>query len=199
MRAKGRAVAWVKEDPFGVEFVEVRLSGDRLSARGTAIGTEPVPYRLDYRLVTGLRFATSRLRVAACGEGWRRTLDLRRQPSAAWTVSYEADGESVPPPIDREGLSAALDCDLGLSPLTNSMPVLRHDLLRGGGPIDFRVAWISVPDLAVHLEVQRYRFIRYDGDESVIRFETADGSFAADLTFDPDGLVRDYPGLARRL
>ncbi len=28
---------------------------------------------------------------------------------------------------------------------------------------------------------------------------TSDGSFAADITFDPDGVVVDYPGIARRL
>jgi hypothetical protein len=33
----------------------------------------------------------------------------------------------------------------------------------------------------------------------VIRYEASDGSFAADVTLDRDGLVIDYPGIARRL
>jgi hypothetical protein len=33
----------------------------------------------------------------------------------------------------------------------------------------------------------------------VIRYEATDGSFAADLTLDPDGIAIDYPGIARRL
>jgi hypothetical protein len=40
-----RAVAWVKEEPFAVEFAEVELTARHLAATGVAIGTEPVPYR----------------------------------------------------------------------------------------------------------------------------------------------------------
>lgn len=198
---KVRAVAWVKEDPFGVEFAEVTLGQRQLSAVGVAIGTHPVPYRLDYTLETRRGFVTSRLRVVTRGQGWRRRLDLRRAASGAWSTLTEAEGDApFPPPGGDVGLLVgALDCDLGLSPLTNSMPVLRHALLRGGGPIDFHMAWVSVPDLGVHFSDQRYRFVRGDQDQYVIRYEDLGGRFVADLTFDQDGLVLHYPGLARRL
>ena len=52
----------------------------------------------------------------------------------------------------------------------------------------------------MRLARQRYAFVRaLRGGLALVRFETADGSFSADLTFDRDGLVVDYPGLARRL
>jgi hypothetical protein len=50
----------------------------------------------------------------------------------------------------------------------------------------------------VTVSEQRYTFVRKEGDQSIVRFEDQDG-FSADLTFDRDGLVLDYPGIAKRL
>ena len=82
MDAAKRAVAWAKDDPFGVEFAEIALAPEHLTAEGVAIGTGPIPYRLDYTLETASGFVTSRLRVNSRGEGWRRTLDLSRDAAA---------------------------------------------------------------------------------------------------------------------
>jgi uncharacterized protein len=179
-----RAIAWIKDDPFGVEFVEVKLSARRLGAAGVAVGVEPAPYRLDYTLETGEGFVTSRLRVTAIAEGERRTLDLRLSEAGRWSAN-----------VELPDLGGALDCDLGLSPLTNSMPVLRHGLLDPGEPVDLVMAWVSVPDLTMHASSQRYVPL---GD-GVVHFESLDGPFTADIVFDDDGIVVDYPGIARRL
>jgi uncharacterized protein len=64
-RPQSRSVAWVKEDPFGVEFAEIAVAGAQLTAAGVAIGTEPLPYRLDYQLETGSGFVTARMHAAA--------------------------------------------------------------------------------------------------------------------------------------
>jgi hypothetical protein len=196
-----RVVVWRKDDPFGVEYAEVTLFRDRLSAVGVAVGADPVAYRLDYTLETGRGFVTSRLRVTARGEGWRRMVDLRRAASGAWAIETAIVGEGalVPPGGEMDALAGAVDCDLGLSPLTNTMPVLREDLRRGG-TATFRMAWVSVPDLGVHPSAQRYTFLRaLDDGRWVVRFESIDDTFTADLTFDADGLIVDYPGLARRV
>jgi uncharacterized protein len=226
-----RAIAWHKEDPAGAEFAEVTLGNDVMFAGGVAIGGEPSGYRLDYSLETGPGFVTTRLQVTARGEGWRRTLDLRRDASsAAWTAATTADGdapEGLAPPgaTSAEGagptgptgpaappegsappagrifwLDDALDCDLGLSPLTNSMPALRHRLLEEDGSADLLMAWVSVPDLGVRAAPQRYTALRdRAGGGRLIRFESLDSGFTAELAFDADGLVVDYPGLGRRL
>jgi uncharacterized protein len=180
---RSRAIAWIKDDPFGVEFAEARL-GAGLSATGVAIGIEPTPYRLDYTLETREHFVTSRLQVTARSEGEQRTLDLRRSEEGRWSTDAELPD-----------LAEALDCDLGLSPLTNTMPVLRNGLLGPGEPVDIVVAWVSVPDLTVHASLQRY--VALGG--GVVRFESLDASFTADIAFDDDGFVVDYPGIARRL
>jgi hypothetical protein len=200
-----RAITWVKNDPLGAEFADVLiapgiLAAKRLTAKGIAIGSRPVGYRLDYKLETKSEFITSGLLVVARGEGWSRRLDLRRLKSGRWTARTKAEGvlDMPPPGGDMARLVDALDCDLAWSPLTNSMPVLRHGLLSGGGSIDFVMAWVSVPDLSVHASRQRYTFVRKESDLSVIRYESRDSTFAADVTFDSDGLVVDYPGIGHR-
>ena len=47
-----RAIAWVKENGLGFEFVDVNLQPHRLTASGIAIGSAPVAYRVDYKLET---------------------------------------------------------------------------------------------------------------------------------------------------
>ncbi len=196
-----RSIAWVKDDQQGAEFADVMISRTRLTAAGTAIGFAPVPYRLDYKLETRSRFVTSGLLVDARGEGWSRRLDLRRLWSGRWTARTRARGtvDMPAPGGDMSAIRSALECDLALSPLTNTMPVLRHSLLAGGGPIDFVMAWVSVPDLAVHVSPQRYTFISREGDRSVVRYESGSRDFAAELVFDPDGFVIVYPGIGRRV
>lgn len=195
------AVAWVKDDPFGVEFADIELATDRLTAEGVAIGTRPIPYRLDYKVETAAGFVTSRLRVTSRGQGWRRTLDLRRSEAGVWNLAARGEGDLHLPPGGGDPLSLAdaLDCDLGLSPVTNVMPILRHGLLSGGGPVELITAWVSVPDLRVQPDGQRYSYLREGSDHRVIRYEATDGSFVADITVAEDGIVIDYPGIARRL
>ncbi|GAA2098962.1 putative glycolipid-binding domain-containing protein [Actinomadura alba] len=198
------SLVWMK--PEGAEIAEIELSGTVLSAAGTAIGTDPLPYRLDYELTTGEDYVTSRLLVQAGGVDpatgpWRRTLELTQAPRGVWTVHAKAEGHvALPPPGgDADVLEGALDCDLGLSPLTNTMPVLRHRLLDGPGPdtggVDFLMAWVSVPDLVVTPSPQTYRHVRRD-PHPVVNF--SDGDFTADIVFDRDGFILDYPEIGRR-
>jgi len=196
-----RAIAWVKEDPPGAEFADVVIESRRLAASGIAIGSAPIAYRLDYQLETYEDFITSGLLVTTKGEGWSRHLDLRRSPSGVWSIRTEMEGFlALPEPGgDEAEIFEALDCDLGLSPLTNSMPVLRHGLLRGGGPLDFLMAWVSVPDLAVYASRQQYSFVRNRDKMAIVRYRSLVSDFTADLSFDSDGLVIDYPGIGRRM
>jgi hypothetical protein len=193
-----RSLVWLKD--AGAELAEVELTAGRLAAAGTAIGADPLPYRLDYELLTGDDYATVSLLVSTAGDGWRRRLELRRDGDGTWKAAAEAEGDlghDLPAPGGDAGpLAGAVDCDLGLCPLTNTMPVLRHGLLRGGGPVDLAMAWVSVPDLAVFPSPQRYTHLARDGGTALVRFESED--FRADIAFDDDGLVLDYPGIARR-
>jgi uncharacterized protein len=83
--------------------------------------------------------------------------------------------------------------DLAHSPVFNSLPVLRDGLHRGGEPHDYVMRWVDVPSLEVSRSEQRYEPL---GD-GIVRFRS--GSFSADVAFDADGFVMEYPGLARRV
>lgn len=78
-----RAVAFVKDDPFGVEFAEIQLvAGEHLTASGVAIGTAPLPYRLDYELETRPGFTTARLASpAAARDGTANSISAVTTPS----------------------------------------------------------------------------------------------------------------------
>ena len=83
--------------------------------------------------------------------------------------------------------------DLGWSPLFNSLPVLRDGLLDGGAARDYVMRWVDVPSLAVQKSEQRYEPLSHE----TIRFQTDD--FVSDITFDSDGFVVHYPGIATRV
>ena len=192
---------WRALDGFGAEAAEVDLTHDRLRARGTQLGSDPLPYRLDYELETAPGFATARLRAEARGDGWTRRLDLRRG-GEGWTVDAGAEGDAdLPPPGgETQGFAEAIDCDLGRSPLTNTLPVLRVGLGEVGAPArDFVMAWVSVPDLGVHRSEQRYEPVSTDADGAVIRYVGRHRDFVGELRFDRRGLVVRYPELAELL
>jgi uncharacterized protein len=181
-----RLVVWRGLDEWRAEASWVRIADDRLSATGTQLGATPDPYRLDYTLRTGPRFVTETLELSLVRAGALRRLRLARESDGTWT----ADDRPLP------GVEGALDCDLGLCPLANTMPVLRESLLSPGAePCDFVMTWVDVPELTVHRSDQRYEPI----DEHHVRFVGVGTSFVADLEFDDDGLVVHYPDLAERV
>jgi hypothetical protein len=180
-----RALTWTGLEEWLAEHARVELRPDGLLATGVQLGAEPEPYRLDYQLDVPSDWITRRLEVEASGAGWRRMVVLERDAAGAWTVDGERD--------DR--LDGALDCDLAFSPLTNVMPIRRHELHGRDGGRDFFMAWVSVPDLQVHRSPQRYEHVR----PGVVRYVALDGDFTAELELDADGFVVRYPQLAERV
>jgi uncharacterized protein len=179
-----RLLIWRGLDGWRADGAYVRIEDGRLSAHGTQFGADP--YRLDYHVRTGPDFVTETLELSLLRGGTLKRLLLARKPDGSWT----ADNEPLP---EVEG---ALDCDLGLCPLTNTMPVLRERLLDPGAePHDFVMAWVAVPDLTVHRSEQRYEPI----DDHHIRYVGRHRSFVAVLELDDDGLVMRYPELAERV
>ena len=181
-----RLVIWRGLDAWRAEAAWIRIDDDRLTANGTQLGATPEPYRLDYTLRTGPRFITESLELSLVRAGALKRLHVVRKPDGNWT----ADDRPLPE------LDGALDCDLGLCPVANTMPVLREGLLAPDAEaLDFVMCWVDVPDLTVHRSEQRYEPL---GDQRV-RFLALDGDFAAELEFDEDGLVVRYEDLAERV
>ena len=170
-------LVWRGVDPDRMETAWVRAGERRLSAHGSSTTGD---YVLSWRLETGDGWVTRDLWVGVDGA---RSLQLSRGAGGEWSVG---------------GLDGALDCDLGLCPFTNTMPVLRHGLHvpRPPGEVDVELvmAWVSVPDLTVSASRQRYRSDGSGaGGRARIRFDSE--GFSARIEVDADGFVVGYPGI----
>jgi uncharacterized protein len=183
-----RMLVWAIDETAGFDSSWATINEARLAAAGRAVGLRPTPYWTTYRLETGEGFVTDRLRIESRWVGGGATLDLQRH-GGVWT----ANGEP------RPDLETALDCDLAACPLTNTMPVLRHDLLRLPGDHEFLMAFIEIPSLRVVPSRQRYTHLAAgtEADPAIVKYRS--GSFESDLSFDTDGFVIDYPALGRRV
>ena len=120
------------------------------------------------------------------------------QIGVGYELRYELDPDLLRLEIvgDRSvevSLDGADFFDLGNSPLFNSLPVLRDGLLGGGPSHDYSMRWVSVPELEVSEQRQRYEPL----PGNVVRFTS--GDFVADIRFGDDGLVDFYPDLAERV
>ncbi len=186
---------WRGLDAWRAEAASVAPLGTRLFANGNQLGVEPRPYRLVYDLRTGEDYVAEELRVKAWSDGWDREITVVRTPEGHWRIEMVERGDGAPAWHEPrpEALAGALDCDLGFSPLFNSLPVLRHRMHEGGEPRDFVMAWISVPDLTVRRSEQRYTPLGPG------RVNYASGTFSAGIHFDEHGLVRLYEDFLERV
>jgi hypothetical protein len=200
-----KSLFWERLDVAGAEHV---VYDDRrgLRAWGTALAVDPIPYSCRYDLVTDEQWATGRLEVTVEGGGWVRTLRLEHA-AGRWraTTGEQGDldaalrtarlrGAGLPGTEEPSRLEPALDIDLSGSPLTNTLPVRRLDLLRARPGTERRliVAWVLLPTLEVVPAEQGYTAL---GDN---RVRYTSGDFTAELELDDDGFVVRYPGLAKR-
>jgi hypothetical protein len=164
------ALLWELPEERRREVAWIEYRDDALAARGLQWTTGEGAYALEYALETTPGFVTQRLHVRVA-DGPELILERGRSPD----------------------LDAVLDCDLGFSPLTNAMPVLRHHMQAGGPAREIDVAWVSVPDLAVHRDHQIYEPL----GGGRLRFARPEADFERVIELTSDGFVRDYPDIAR--
>lgn len=110
---------------------------------------------------------------------------LSRGKDGAW---FDGQMEELP------NLKGCVDIDFEMTPFTNTLPIRREPLLIGESR-RFRMAYIPADRFEPFPAEQIYTRL----SDQVYRFETADGSFTADITVDEDGLVADYPELFERV
>ena len=125
-----------------------------------------------------------------CDAQWRtRHVEVTVLGEPHRTLRLEADGEGHW--VDRPELDGCIDVDIYPSPFTNSLPIRRL-----GVAAETTAAWVQIPELTVEPLHQRYTPL---GGKRW-RYEALSlGSFSTELEVDDDGLVLDYPELARRL
>jgi len=181
-----RFFVWRVTETAGYESAWVELDRLTLRASGRVAGQLPEPYWLSYTLDTDESGATTRLDVTATIAQTEHRLELRRGEDG-WTV----DGEP------RPDLAGALDCDLAGSPLTNTMPIIRHRLHKEPGTEQFLMAFVVVPSLHVIAAQQLYEHL--ERVEAGARVRYSSGDFSSDLVVDDNGFVLDYPTMAHRI
>ncbi|HEY6636959.1 MAG TPA: putative glycolipid-binding domain-containing protein [Solirubrobacterales bacterium] len=194
-----RFLVWTGVEEWLTESAAVDLGSGGLSATGTQLGAEPAPFRVDYRLEAP-GFVTRELELTASAEGWRRRLLLHHDGHGAWDAEVDDHGDVPDGRWDGSlpDLSEALDIDIENSPLTNTMPILRHGFQREGSG-NFVMAFVTTPSLRLEASPQRYEHLRSTDAGSVVTYSSRDGDFTAELELDADGLLVFYPRLARRV
>ena len=194
-----------EDDPDRLDTATINLETDRLTAHGTS---RTADYAVSWALATTSGWVTQRLTVTVHGQGWSRHLELVRSDDGHWSSETQTSGTiDLPEPgiADPDELAAALDCDLGLCPVTNTMPILRLNLVSDDvAPVDeteLTMAWVEVPSLRVIPSTQVYSHVRSARPDSpaLVLYSSGNRGFTAELTVDADGVVVDYPGLARRI
>jgi hypothetical protein len=109
-----------------------------------------------------------------------------KRGAKAWMIADAGDRSVRPDLID------CIDIDLGFTPATNVLPIMRLDLAIGSAA-DVAAAWVKFPEFTVERLDQRYTRL----SEHTFLYESAGGSFRRELTVNEFGLVIDYPDFWR--
>ncbi|MGS2613823.1 putative glycolipid-binding domain-containing protein [Micromonospora sp. LZ34] len=200
-----KSLFWTRTDTAGAEHA--RFDDARgLTARGTQLAVDPIPYTCRYQLSTDERWASTRLEIEVEGAGWLRSVRMERAADR-WRVTTAEQGDldaaltaagnppaGLPGTDEPDRLADAVDIDLGGSALFNTLPVRRLGLTDAPPETAHRitVAWVLVPSLLVVPAEQVYTAL----GPGRVRF--ASDTYAGDLDLDADGYVLRYPGLAER-
>ena len=185
-------LTWAGVDGSRLEAVRVVLGDRGMRATGSMISAaadDHEAHSASYTLSTDESGVLSRLTVRTTTAGGEVHVNLSRSDEGNWLIDH-GDG------AQRTEFEGALDADLAFSPLFNALPVRRAGLHRTPHDCELSVVHIGLPSLRVQLMRQTYRTVSV-GERPVVAF--AGGGATADLVLDAEGLVIDYPGLARRV
>lgn len=178
-------------DCLRLEAARVLLGERGMRATGSMVSApqeDVEAYSASYSLATDELGVVMRLTVRTVRAQGEKHVTLTRSEEGIWLVDH---GQGAA----RSNFGGALDVDLAFSPLFNALPVRRLALHRGAPKDELSVVFVGLPSLEVCRVAQTYRTVAV-GDPAVVSISS--DSFEAELTVDSDGLVLEYPGLARR-
>lgn len=174
-------------------MIEVSWRGIDSGSRETAVLTEEGD---TIRVVSRVRgpHGTCAYTLIA-DDGWRfRSLMVEVGDRSLRVVYDEEDQLWTVDGRSRPDLRDAREVDLAMSPLSNTLPIRRLRLPIGASS-DITTAYITVPNLQVVADPQRYTRI----SEHEYRYESRDSDFRRTISVDGHGLVLAYPGLFERI
>lgn len=179
--AAGQTIIWRRLDRPGHESARLSFFDSRWHLVGTAVFVnDSQPCRLDYSLVCDSEWVTLSGKV----EGWVGEevveIDISVDPDRRWRLN----GKECPE------VDGCTDLDLNFSPSTNLFPIRRLNLA-AGQEAEVRAAWLRFPSFKLEPLEQIYRRV----DRFTYRYESAGGTFVAELKVNEIGLVTNYPDL----
>lgn len=182
-----RTVCWTPTwSRNGLGLEHVLLAENTADSSLLAFDEDGEPFRLTYRLRWSDGGLLQQAELEASKGTQVRSLSLQADGHGRWRGAMSHH---------LSHLDGCIDIDIWPTPLTNSFPIWRSRL-KIGQRQEFRMAWVSAPDLTVVARQQAYTRL----EERLYLFESLDGTgFKATLPVDEDGLVIDYPELFSRV
>jgi hypothetical protein len=180
--AGGRSLRWQALEGGGLEHLSLRATQDAILAEAVVIGERD-----------GLRYG-ARYEIACAQDFTARSFSVTTTDGRRLAMSRDGDGWRDEARGRLPQFDACIDIDLSATPFTNTLPIRRCTWQNGQAR---RLPMLFVPfdSFQPYATEQIYTCL----GPRLFRFETADGSFSADLRLDADGLVMDYPHLFQRL
>lgn len=185
-----RNVFWAPIEGIGIEHLQLGEDRAGIAAASVVVGrSDDHPFRVYYEIDCDRRWRARRVRIVTLGRT-TTSMTLRADGEGTW---IDGEGNELP------GVEGAIDVDVSATPFTNTLPIRRLDL-DSGESADLTVAYVSVPELDVDADAQRYTCLDpVDADGGRYRYDAIEGDFTAELVVDADGLVVEYPDLFVRM
>jgi hypothetical protein len=175
----GEAVLWRRLDRPGHEYARLAGDGTRWQLTGVAVFQHTQqPCRLDYAVICDNQWRTQAGRIT----GWVGDTAVDVAVSVDASGTWRLNGTACPE------VAGSSDLDLNFSPSTNLLPIRRLNLSIGE-QAQVTAAWLRFPEFTLEPLQQLYRRV----DAVIYRYESAGGTFVADLTVNAVGFVTLYP------
>jgi hypothetical protein len=181
---------WAAWEGRGLEHLRLSMEPGAMRADSLIIAVDDAgrPFRARYVVEWDEGWAVRRARIEVLEEPGR-VMEIRADGRGHWTDA--ATGSPLP-------LDGCVDIDIYPSPFTNTLPIRRLADAVVGHAVAIDVAWVLLPALTIQATPQVYTLLERGGTGSRWRFRAPGSDFTAELAVDDNGLVLDYPGIARR-
>ncbi len=178
---KAESILWRRLDLSGHEFCRRFHQNSSWHLSGTAVfAYNQQPCQLNYLVICSSEWETLSGRV----DGFIGNEAVKIELSVDSARHWRLDGRESPE------VTGCIDVDLAFSPSTNLLPIRRLNL-DIGEEAEVRAAWLRFPDFTLEPLEQLYSRI----DAATYRYESAGGSFVAELQVNEAGFVTLYPNL----
>lgn len=184
-----RNIMWSSWSESGLEHVRLLLKDQEIIADSVIIGVHNhIPFSLQYNIVSDSNWRVIELFLKLLG-GNGKSINILADGQGHWT-------NVIGTPISS--FEGCIDIDISATPFTNTLPIRRLGL-RPGQSAELLVAYVSIPEMELTSDRQRYTCLESYAHGALYRYESLDSDFRAELPVDSDGLVIDYPGLFKRV